>query len=105
DPRGLSTWTMAMATKMQTACTARHDHFTRLTCERLMMTRCRRARRERSPARPRSDVERSPDPGSGATERGSIAVPRQGRVALSPICLSAGPSQAILRLQLLGCTG
>src|SRR5262249_19763292 len=39
----LSLWTMAMATRLQTAWMDRHNHFSRLTCDWLMMMRCRRA--------------------------------------------------------------
>jgi hypothetical protein len=36
---------MAIASRAQTACTKRHDHFTKLTCDWLTMMRCRRASR------------------------------------------------------------
>jgi hypothetical protein len=54
----------AMASNMQIACTARHDHLPRLTCERLTMLRCPRASRAflREVAISRWAP---PDPGSG----------------------------------------
>ena len=39
----LSLWTIAIATRAQTACMNRRDHFSRLICDWLMMMRCRRA--------------------------------------------------------------
>jgi delta 1-pyrroline-5-carboxylate dehydrogenase len=39
----LSLWTMAIATRAQTACINRQAHLSRLTCDSLMMMRCRRA--------------------------------------------------------------
>ena len=41
--RRSSLCTIAIAVRAQTACRIRHAHFTALTCERLMMMRCRRA--------------------------------------------------------------
>jgi hypothetical protein len=38
----LSLWTMAIATRAQSACMIRHVHLSGLTCDWLMMMRCRR---------------------------------------------------------------
>ena len=43
DASLLSLCTMAIATRAQTACMNRHNHLSRLTCDWLMMMRCRRA--------------------------------------------------------------
>jgi hypothetical protein len=43
DASLLSLWTIAIASRAQTACTNRHDHLTKLTCVWLTIMRCRRA--------------------------------------------------------------
>ena len=39
----LSKWIMAIANSATAACTNKQSHFTKLTCDWLMMMRCRRA--------------------------------------------------------------
>ena len=43
DASRLSLWTMAIATRAETACINRHTHLSRLTCDCCMRMRCRRA--------------------------------------------------------------